>query len=159
MKGGTRVNDNARCPRIRVAAIIVRNGHILLARHQRKGARYWVLPGGAVEYRETLEQALVRELKEEANLDITVRDLVMVSDSMPKDLRRHVVDVFFTADVAGGKLRVGVSDKRLVDMQFVAVERLSRLRLYPNLRRQLLRGIANGFAVIPCYQGKLYRTG
>ena len=41
-------------PEIRLAAIITRDGTILLLQHQKKGTRYWVLPGGRLQTGETL---------------------------------------------------------------------------------------------------------
>ena len=131
-------------PRIRVAAIIVKDGEILLARHEKKGKRYWVLPGGGVEYGETLEEALVRELDEEAGLAICVHDLVMANDSVPRNRRRHIVNLYFTAEIVSGEIVVG-SDKRLVDMRFVAIEKIPRLKLFPDVREELYEGIQRGF--------------
>ena len=139
------MSSSSLAPRIRVAAIIVENGEILLARHQKKGKRYWVLPGGGVEYGETLEEALIRELDEEAGLDISVHDLVLANDSVPARRRRHIVNLYFTAEIVSGEIVVGESDKRLIDMRFVPVERLPRLRLFPDVRQELLDGIRRGF--------------
>ncbi|MFP4173447.1 MAG: NUDIX domain-containing protein, partial [Candidatus Hydrogenedentota bacterium] len=59
-------------PRIRVAAIAVRDGAILLVRHEKHGERYWLLPGGGVDFGETLTEALAREVREETGLAIEV---------------------------------------------------------------------------------------
>jgi ADP-ribose pyrophosphatase YjhB (NUDIX family) len=144
-------------PRIRVAAIIVREDAILLARHKKDNRTYWVLPGGGVHYGETLEQALVREMNEEACLDIRVGDLVLVNDSIPPDEHRHIVNLHFIAEIVRGEITVSSGDKRLIDVRFMPVNRLSRLTLYPDIRKQLLQGITHGFAHVPQYLRNLWK--
>lgn len=58
-----------------VAAVIRKNGKVLMAsRPEDKPPAGWEFPGGKTEPGETLNQALVRELKEELALDITPGD-------------------------------------------------------------------------------------
>ena len=61
--------------RSRVAAVIVRDGRVLMVRERRRGPsgrhdgpEYWVLPGGGVEPGETREEAVAREVREETGL-------------------------------------------------------------------------------------------
>lgn len=67
---------------MRVVAAVIRNGDEFLAcrRAPHKNlAGKWEFPGGKVEISESDQQALVREIKEELNVDILVGDLVTVS--------------------------------------------------------------------------------
>ncbi|MBC8496375.1 MAG: NUDIX hydrolase [Chloroflexi bacterium] len=57
--------------RPRVCAAIIREKKILMVKHEHKGQRYWTLPGGGVEAGERLEQAVIREVKEETHLLIS----------------------------------------------------------------------------------------
>lgn len=58
-----------------VTAIITRDdGKFLAMRHVNLGR--WVFPGGAVEFDETLHQALAREVREETGLDVSVGELL-----------------------------------------------------------------------------------
>ena len=60
---------------ITVKGIVVYNHKVLLmkrARPSSDGLGYWELPGGGLEYGETPNQALIRELKEETGLSIDV---------------------------------------------------------------------------------------
>lgn len=143
-------------PRIRVAAILAEDGKILLARHEKDGQTYWVLPGGGVKHGESLADALVREALEETGLAIRVGELVMVNDSIPPDGHRHIVNVYFVAEIEGGNLCLG-SDERLAEVRWMPLEELPRLRFYPDVREDLLRGLREGFAHVPRYLGNLWK--
>lgn len=60
-----------------VAAVIMdRNGKILITQRNLKKTQggLWEFPGGKVEKEETKEQAIIREIKEELNIDIEVKE-------------------------------------------------------------------------------------
>ena len=56
-----------------VDAVVVQGGHLLLVKRKAEPGRgLWALPGGFVDPDETLEQAVVRELKEETRISVPV---------------------------------------------------------------------------------------
>ena len=69
-----------------VAAIIIYNGHILATqRGYGDFSSKWEFPGGKVETNENPEEALIREIKEELNADITINEfLTTVEYDYPK---------------------------------------------------------------------------
>src|SRR5579859_6027483 len=95
--------------RIRVAGILVKDGQILVVRHEKQGRVYWLLPGGGVEFSETAEEALVREFKEEVGLDIEVGKLVFVHDSIPPDRHRQVLNLYFVVSSKKAKQALKVT--------------------------------------------------
>ena len=66
--------------------MVVRDGAVLLVKRAAEPlAGQWSLPGGMVEAGETLEEALVRELREETGLAVAVRGLVEVFERITRD--------------------------------------------------------------------------
>lgn len=57
----------------------------------------WALPGGFVEYGESVENAAMREAKEETSMDVELVDLVNVYSEPDRDPRGHTVTVAYTA--------------------------------------------------------------
>ena len=55
----------------------------------------WSLPGGAVEQGETLEQAVIREVKEETNLTIEAGEIIAVNEAMFKEKSHHALFITF----------------------------------------------------------------
>lgn len=64
----------------------------------------WSLPGGAVEKGETLEQALVREVKEEIGLTATISGLVAINEKFFEEKGHHALFFTFRANVVTGEL-------------------------------------------------------
>jgi 8-oxo-dGTP diphosphatase len=89
-----------RNPTPTVDIIIEIDDGILLIK--RKNAPHgWALPGGFVDYGETLEHAAVREAKEETSLDITALKLFGCYSDPARDPRQHNIAIVFTAKAAG----------------------------------------------------------
>lgn len=65
-----------------VGAVIVRDGHILAARRGPKMslAGLWEFPGGKVERGEDPREALAREIREELDCSVKVKDYITVTD-------------------------------------------------------------------------------
>jgi len=61
----------------------------------------WAVPGGFVEYGETVEQAAVREAKEETSLDVTPVALLGVYSDPHRDPRKHTIATVFVAKAEG----------------------------------------------------------
>ncbi|HIC09489.1 MAG TPA: NUDIX hydrolase [Aquificales bacterium] len=59
------------------------------------------LPGGFVEVGETVEEAVVREIKEEVNLDFNIEKILGIFSKPDRDPRFHVVSVVFVGHAVG----------------------------------------------------------
>jgi ADP-ribose pyrophosphatase YjhB (NUDIX family) len=87
-------------------------GRVLLIQRGKPPAEgLWSFPGGRVEAGETLEQAVVREVREETGLEIEVGPLVVIVERPPYEIHD------FVARVVGGVLAAGddARDARFVE--------------------------------------------
>src|SRR5580693_402676 len=96
-------------PYLAVSAAIFRDGRVLIVRRARPPAHgLYTLPGGGVEIGETLEQALIREVREETALDIAPVGLVGFREAIARDgagrIERHFVILPFAARGIGGEI-------------------------------------------------------
>jgi 8-oxo-dGTP pyrophosphatase MutT (NUDIX family) len=135
-------------PRIRVSAILRWHGRILLARHEKPGKEYWLLPGGGVKAGESLVQALVRELREEIGIvgeddQLPLEGPVALVDSISPALSfttRHVVHIIFAADLSDRSLEAVQSEDGAVrGLRLFGVEELEGMAMHPPIQRFLER--------------------
>lgn len=79
-------------------------GRVLLVR-TRKWSNLWGIPGGKVEYGESLEDGFRRETREETGLELEEPRMVMVQEAIEHPEfheKKHFILVNYVADVAGG---------------------------------------------------------
>ena len=96
-----------------------------------------------MEYGESLEEALVRELQEEAGIDITVGSLLWIVESIPGDKHRHVLNLILEAEAVQKDL-TPQPDGVLRDVQWKKISELERLELFPDTRSEVLHYLKTG---------------
>ena len=132
-------------PRIRVSAILRREGRVLLCRHEKAGREYWLLPGGGVNAGESLARALQRELTEELGIeeDLPLEGPVCLVDSIAPTSsasRKHVVHVIFAGHLGGRSLEAVTSqDAAVRGHRLFAADELPAVPLHPPIQRFLAR--------------------
>jgi 8-oxo-dGTP diphosphatase len=98
-------------PYVGVGGVVLIDGRVVLIRRGKEPLRgRWVIPGGTVELGETLQEALVREMREETGLLVRPRDVVLVFDRIQRDgptVEYHYVIVDYACDYVSGELRAG----------------------------------------------------
>ncbi len=105
-----------RGPRLAADCIILVGGKVLLI-HRRNEPVGWALPGGFVEYGETVEVAVRREMKEETGLELDQLRQFRVYSDPGRDPRGHTVSVVFAARGIGNPEAGDDADRyRLVEL-------------------------------------------
>jgi len=120
--------------RVGVFAVIETGGKILLARRSDIG--WWNLPGGGMEARETVDQALRREVREEVGIEIDIAYLVGVYS---KPQKSEVVLTFWCHPTGG---TLGTSDE-VSEVGWFAPDALPE-PLLPKHRQRLLDALKQG---------------
>lgn len=105
-------------PLVGVGVAIVDEGSILLIqRGHDPGKGLWAVPGGKVEYGESLREAARREAREETGLDVEVGEPIWVGEQIDDD--HHIVLIDFMATVLRGDLAAADD---AADARWVALE-------------------------------------
>ena len=142
-------------PNFRVSLIIVNEKEeILLVQHKKAHRYYWVLPGGRIEYGEDFATCAVRELKEETNLDIKFQNVVFLSEAIAPDKSRHIINIYATAEVLGGELKLG-DEPVLADVAYKPILELDKITLYPPVADEIIKAYKEGFKTLR-YLGNLW---
>jgi 8-oxo-dGTP diphosphatase len=121
-------------PQLAVSAAIFRDGKILLVRRARPPAKgFYSLPGGRVEFGETLHAALHREVDEETALKIEIVDLAGWREVVPGTGGGggHYLIMSFAARWSCGEV---VLNDELDDFKWLAPDGLSDLKLTGGLQ-------------------------
>lgn len=123
----------------RVAAIVVKDGALLLMYRERADKKYYAFPGGTVEAQETLEQALVREVLEETSITVLVGPLVLSFDATQSAVRKH--EYFYVCEYVSGEptlnplsvevARMALGKQEVYKPLWVPIENLKNLCVYP----------------------------
>lgn len=111
---------------IRLTAILIERDEILLVKQNVSKHRAWSLPGGRLEHGETIEQGIVRELKEETGLDIVPVKLLYLCDK--PDASPPLIHVTFLVKKVAGEITLPTNefdDNPIYDVKMVPINDLT----------------------------------
>jgi len=124
-------------PLMAVGALIQQNGKVLLVKRTKPpNAGTWAIPGGKVEYGETVHEALIREINEETSLIVKPSKLLAVVQIIKEGFHYIILD--FICDIEGGSLRPASDAK---EARFFSLEELEKLEISSTTIEMLKRYI------------------
>ena len=125
-------------PKLGVGAVIWndKGDIVLIKRGKPPRLNEWSIPGGHVEWGETLKDAIMREVREETGLEVKIEALIDVVDSVSRGddgaVARHDVLVDFFARHVAGQLCAG-SDA--CEAHWIPYAKLGEVKLWNETRR------------------------
>ena len=136
-------------PIVGVGAVIVSEGKLLLEKRSNEPSKgKWTIPGGLVDLGESIEQAVIRETKEETCLDVEGPRLIDVVDNVDLDeagkVKYHFVIVDYIVKIKGGTVEAAsdAEDLRWVPLSEVEAYDLTRsFRLFFRRNRHKLESL------------------
>ena len=87
---------------------------VLIKRGNDPYKNHWALPGGFMDDGETIEQAAVREAKEETGLDVVLTKLIGIYSKPGRDPRGRTVSALYVSRAIGGTLKADSDAKEII---------------------------------------------
>jgi len=107
-----------------VAGVVIKNNnkYFLIQEKQPRAYKLWNFPAGRVDVGESIEQAAVREAKEESGYDVKLIKEVAIFHAKSTDAVKHV----FTAKIIGGELNF--PEDEILDAKWFTPEEISQMK-------------------------------
>ena len=144
-----------RTPRIRVGVLVRRADKILLVCHRKGDRRYWMLPGGGLQWGETLAACGEREVREETGLQIRAERLLYVTETIDPSGSRHILNLVMLGNYLSGSLRCP-TEEIIETVEWFPVGDLRGTTLFPPIGPLLAEGLATGFPESTVHLGALW---
>jgi len=94
-------------PILTADGILLEKGGVLLTKRSIPPyLGFWTLPGGHVDYGETVEKAIKREMKEELGVPVKIKKLFGVYSDPKRDPRYHTASVIYLLEKIKGEIRL-----------------------------------------------------
>ncbi len=122
---------------------------IVMVRNKKGESSYWSVPGGAVEEGETLEQAVIRETKEESGFEIEITGLHSVREAFFTERGHHALLFTFLANIVDGEMKISDPDAEVVEVRWMDLQAANVLMTY--LPDKLKIKSDNNIVTIPYY--------
>lgn len=127
--------------RVRVCGLLVESGKLLLVNIQSptRSEPFWTPPGGGLEFGESLQNAVKREIFEETGLQVEPTDLMYTSEFIKKPF--HAVEYYWRCHRLGGELALGSDpefdrgQQMLKAVEFIELNQLAYLPVFPEYIR------------------------
>lgn len=138
--------------RYSMKAIIIKDNKLLVESCDYGRGRFCKLPGGGHEWGETMQNALIREVKEELGLDIIVKRLILARDYIAKnhntpidDPYFHQAELMFECEVKDfSKLGTGIElDGENQEIKWLDLDSLEQTDFVPKAIISYLRNLEN----------------
>jgi 8-oxo-dGTP diphosphatase len=131
--------------RVRACSLIIENEQVLLVKFQSEEGVHYNLPAGGVEKGESVIEAVRREAKEEAGIDVEVGELAFVFEYAPHLLNEPVTNIHGQHLIFECHLKEGsiphmpahpASDQ--IGVEWVPLDRLNDIVLYPAIQKHIV---------------------
>lgn len=145
--------------KVRPSALLIRttNGQrqVLLMHYRYGEADVYALPGGNPDRGETLTETVVRELREELGIVVSVGEALFFGEMLLSEHKDDVLHVVFDADIQEGIPALNPAETSALGIQWIDVEKLTQLNLYPNVGDEIKRYALMQSAVPVGYIGRI----
>lgn len=119
--------------RVRVCAAILRPGdEILLVRESRHGIPHMNLPGGSPEFEETLEHAVIREVREETGRDVVPTEIAFVAEHRAERWGESTLEICFYGQVVSSAEQPVRTGENILGIEWVSIYDSTFLRDVPH---------------------------
>lgn len=142
--------------KVRATGVLIENDSLLLVKQKLANNKNWSLPGGRVEPGETLEQALIREMKEETGLDVEPIRMLYVCDVAASG--NTVLHITFLTRCIGGEITLPTNEfdeNPIHDVRFIPIDELTEY----GISEKFVALIRNNFPDAGNYMGDKSNIG
>ena len=138
--------------RVRLAAAIIDNNKLLLIHRKKEGREYWVFPGGGLKEKESYEEGIKREVKEETGLEgKPIKLLYKLQGGEIQNFHPY----YLCQLVGKGKLKFTGPEKnknkdQVYKPEWVPIQKIAKMPVLPEeIKKAFLTDLPNNFTNCP----------
>lgn len=119
-------------PRLVVAGLVKKGKKYLLIKEKLESGRdIWIVPGGGVDFGESLEQAVLREIKEELGIDSKIIKQLGINEAIFPNYNYHTVIFFFLLKPLSDAFKL---EEKIIKAEFFTLDEIKNLDLVESAR-------------------------